>query len=41
VVLVKDHQPHGSNTFLGATGALGKAVSLMKNEALNLLNESK
>ena len=38
---VKDHQPHGSNTFLGAAGALGKAVKLMKNEALNLLNESK
>ena len=38
---VKDHQPHGSNTFLGAAGALGKAVNLMKNEALNQLNESK
>lgn len=31
---VKDHQPHGSNTFLGAAGALGKAIKLMKEEAM-------
>ena len=31
---VIDHQPHGSNTFLGAAGALGKAIQLMKNEAM-------
>ena len=31
---VLDHQPHGSNTFLGAAGALGKAIKLMKEEAL-------
>ena len=30
---VKDHQPHGSNTFLGAAGALGKAIKLMREEA--------
>jgi glycogen debranching enzyme len=30
---VIDHQPHGSNTFLGAAGALGKAIYLLKNEA--------
>ena len=30
---VIDHQPHGSNTFLGAAGALGKAINLMKEEA--------
>ena len=30
---VLDHQPHGSNTFLGAAGALGKAIKLMKEEA--------
>lgn len=30
---VIDHQPHGSNTFLGAAGALGKAIKLMKEEA--------
>lgn len=30
---VKDHQPHGSNTFLGAAGALGKAIKLIKEEA--------
>lgn len=29
---VLDHQPHGSNTFLGAAGALGKAIKLMQNE---------
>jgi len=34
---VIDHQPHGSNTFLGAAGALGKAIQLMKNEAMNEL----
>ncbi|WP_203256905.1 glucosidase family protein [Hyunsoonleella ulvae] len=28
-----DHKPHGSNTFLGAAGALGKAIKLMKAEA--------
>ncbi|WP_203256904.1 glucosidase family protein [Hyunsoonleella ulvae] len=33
---VLDHQPHGSNTFLGAAGALGKAVKLMKAEASNI-----
>ena len=38
---VKDHLPHGSNTFLGAAGALGKAVRLMKKEALDILNEKK
>ena len=38
---VKDHQPHGSNTFLGAAGALGKAIRLMKKEALDILNEKK
>ena len=38
---VKDHQPHGSNTFLGAAGALGKAVRLLKKEALDILNEKK
>jgi len=32
---VLDHQPHGSNTFLGAAGALGKAIKLMKEEAIN------
>jgi len=31
---VLDHQPHGSNTFLGAAGALGKAVKLIQEEAL-------
>jgi len=30
---VIDHQPHGSNTFLGAAGALGKAIQLIKKEA--------
>lgn len=30
---VLDHKPHGSNTFLGAAGALGKAIKLMKEEA--------
>ncbi len=30
---VIDHQPHGSNTFLGAAGALGKAINLMKKVA--------
>ncbi|TWO34674.1 hypothetical protein E1J38_002115 [Seonamhaeicola sediminis] len=29
---VIDHQPHGSNTFLGAAGALGKAIKLLKEE---------
>lgn len=29
---VLDHQPHGSNTFLGAAGALGKAIKLMQKE---------
>ena len=29
---VLDHQPHGSNTFLGAAGALGKAIQLIKAE---------
>ncbi|APY11529.1 hypothetical protein BWZ22_09860 [Seonamhaeicola sp. S2-3] len=33
---VIDHQPHGSNTFLGAAGALGKAINLMKAEALKI-----
>jgi hypothetical protein len=33
---VLDHQPHGSNTFLGAAGALGKATLLIKNEASNI-----
>lgn len=32
---VIDHQPHGSNTFLGAAGALGKAIKLMKTEAIS------
>lgn len=35
---VLDHQPHGSNTFLGAAGALGKAIKLMKEEASRLSN---
>ena len=34
---VKDHEPHGSNTFLGAAGALGKAIQLMKDEVKNEL----
>ena len=38
---VIDHQPHGSNTFLGAAGALGKTVLIMQNEALNILDETK
>ncbi|NND79349.1 MAG: hypothetical protein HKN53_05580 [Maribacter sp.] len=38
---VKDHQPHGSNTFLGAAGALGKAIKLMKQEATSVVNTSK
>lgn len=33
---VLDHKPHGSDTFLGAAGALGKAVKLMKAEALTI-----
>ena len=33
---VLDHLPHGSNTFLGAAGALGKAIKLMKEEASHL-----
>ncbi|MBJ6367472.1 GH36-type glycosyl hydrolase domain-containing protein [Snuella sedimenti] len=32
---VKDHQPHGSNTFLGAAGALGKTIALMKKAAMD------
>jgi glycogen debranching enzyme len=35
---VLDHQPHGSNTFLGAAGALGKAIKLMKEEAIRKNN---
>jgi len=35
---VLDHQPHGSNTFLGAAGALGKAIKLMKEEATKRSN---
>ena len=38
---VIDHQPHGSNTFLGAAGALGKAVLLIKQEANQIVNEMK
>jgi hypothetical protein len=38
---VIDNQPHGSNTYLGAAGALGKAVGLMKDEALNILDKKK
>ncbi|MDB4581615.1 hypothetical protein N9164_00545 [Draconibacterium sp.] len=30
---VIDHKAHGSNTFLGAAGALGKAIKLMQEEA--------
>lgn len=30
---IKDHKPHGSNTFMGAAGAMGKAIRLMQNEA--------
>jgi hypothetical protein len=33
---VLDHQPHGSNTFLGAAGALGKAIKLMQKEATQI-----
>jgi len=33
---VIDHQPHGSNTFLAAAGALGKAIKLMKEEAYKI-----
>lgn len=38
---VIDHKPHGSNTFLGAAGALGKAIKLMKEKTQQntLLNE--
>jgi hypothetical protein len=36
---VLDHQPHGSNTFLGAAGALGKAIKIMKQEALQSTKE--
>ena len=36
---VIDHQPHGSNTFLGAAGALGKAIKLMKKEALDIVQQ--
>ncbi len=38
---VIDHKPHGSNTFLAAAGALGKAVRLMKMEASKILDASK
>jgi len=31
------NQPHGSNTFLAAAGALGKAIKLMKEEAYKRL----
>ncbi|XCF05972.1 hypothetical protein ABI125_14790 [Tamlana crocina] len=38
---VIDHQPHGSNTFLGAAGALGKAINLMKAEASKIKENNK
>jgi hypothetical protein len=34
---VKDHKPHGSHTFLGAAGALGKTILLMQSEARRIL----
>jgi hypothetical protein len=36
---VKNHEPHGAGTFLGAAGSLGKAIVMLQDWAINYLRE--